>query len=82
MDKDEDKDIHMVVNPFINSQSNSFTKGIHGFDVDFEEFLKIEKVPKIRRDLKPLNIMKRYYNQEIEETRIEALKTIIEELIS
>ena len=54
-DSDQDAGIHEIINSFIQGQKTDFTKNIHAFEKDFEEFLGIEK-PK-RRDLKPLNVM-------------------------
>lgn len=81
MDRDNDKDIQKQVNEFIDNQKNSFTKKIHAFDTDFEDYLAIQKPPNNRNDLKPMNIMMRFNNGEIEQSKIDGLKEIIEKLI-
>lgn len=81
MDKDQDKDVQKQVNEFIDNKKNTFTKEIHAFEIDFEDFLGIPKPPNNRNDLKPMNVMMRFNNGEITEPKIEGLKTIIENLI-
>ncbi|MGK0308783.1 MAG: putative ATP-dependent endonuclease of OLD family [Urechidicola sp.] len=81
MDKDQDKDVQKQVNEFINDKKNTFTKNIHSFEIDFEDFLEISKPHNNRSDLKPMNIMFRFKNNEISQSRIDELKTIIENLI-
>lgn len=56
-DKDQDIDIHSLINTFIDSNKNTFSKGIYSFNSDFEDFLSIPKPVTNRNDLKPLNIM-------------------------
>jgi hypothetical protein len=78
-DKDQNQGIHDLINDFIESKKNSFTKGIYSFDSDIEHFVGIGKVR--RPDLKPLNIMWNYKNNKINNAKIEELKKIIKELI-
>ena len=77
-DSDQDSEIHGIVNSFIQDQKTDFTKNIHAFEKDFEEFLGIEK-PK-RRDLKPLNIIVKYQNQKISSGKLTKLKAILEKM--
>lgn len=81
MDKDNDKEIQKQVNDFIESKKNIFTKRIHAFDSDFEDYLAIQKPPRNRNDLKPMNVMMRFHDGEIGEDKIDGLKSIIESLI-
>ena len=78
MDKDNDTDVHKEINTFIESKKNTYTKQIKCFDEDIEGFLGVEKPS--RRDQKPLNIIYKYNQKEITEEKINALKTLFEEL--
>jgi predicted ATP-dependent endonuclease of OLD family len=78
MDKDNDTDIHKEINAFIESKKNQYTKQIKCFDEDIEGFLGIDKPS--RRDQKPLNIIYKYNQKEIAEDKINALKTLFEDL--
>jgi len=78
MDKDNDADIHKDINAFIESKKNKYTKQIKCFDEDIEGFLGIDKPS--RRDQKPLNIIYKYNQKEIAEDKINALKTLFEDL--
>ena len=78
-DKDQNQGIHDLINGFIVSKKNSFTKVIYSFDSDIENFVGIGKAK--RRDLKPLNIMWNYKNNKIDDSKITELKKIIEGLI-
>ena len=77
-DSDQDAGIHEIINSFIQDQKTDFTKNIHAFEEDFEEFLGIEKPE--RRDLKPLNVMVKYRNQEISSDKLTELKAILEKM--
>jgi len=79
LDSDNDRNVHELINNFIENSKNSFTKNIHWFDSDLEGFLGIETPG--RKDLKPLNIMSKYHNKEIDPEKIKALKQIITDLI-
>lgn len=74
-DKDADEGIHNLINSFIVSKKNAFTKGIYTFDPDFEGFLGIPKPD--RADLKPLNILFNYKNNNIADAKITDLKNIL-----
>ena len=78
-DKDQNQGIHDLINGFIESKKNNFTKGIYSFGSDIEDFVGIGKAK--RRDLKPLNIMWNYKNNKIDDSKITELKKIIEGLI-
>lgn len=78
-DKDQNQGIHDLINSFIESKKNGFTKGIYSFDSDIEHFVGIDEAK--RRDLKPLNIMWNYKNNKIDGSKITELKKIIEGLI-
>lgn len=77
-DSDQDAGIHEIINSFIQDQETDFTKNIYTFEEDFEEFLGIEK-PK-RRDLRPLNLIVKYQNQEIPSDKLTDLKAILEKM--
>ena len=79
VDRDENKDVHEIINEFIESKQNEYTKGIYFFNKNIEEFLDIP-TPN-RKDKKPLNVMWHYKNNRIEEDKINQLKNIIEGLI-
>lgn len=78
-DRDQNSDIHNLINLFIDSKKNVFTKGIHIFDQDIEGFLGIQKPS--RPDLKPLSIIWNYKNNKISKSKISDLKKIIESLL-
>ncbi len=46
-DKDNDRDVHLLINNFIEGAKNSMTKSTFSFAIDFEDYLDI---PKSRRD--------------------------------
>ncbi|GAA3647372.1 ATP-dependent nuclease [Asaccharospora irregularis] len=79
IDSDANKGIQGIFNDFIKSSMNKFTKKIHLFETDIEGFLQID-TPK-RKDLKPLNIMYRYKNNQIEESKIDEIRELLEQLI-
>jgi len=78
LDSDGDAGIHEIVNSFLTSQENDFTKVIHFFEKDLEEFLGIEKPS--RGYSKPLNVMMKYGKGEITEENLEKLKDLLLEL--
>lgn len=80
-DKDQNVGIHGLINSFIDSNKNTYTKGIHVFDTDIEGFLSVQKPAGIRADLKPLNIMWNYKNNKIDHKKIDELKIIIQSLL-
>jgi predicted ATP-dependent endonuclease of OLD family len=75
-DKDKDSGMHELINAFIESKKNSFTKGIYAFEDDIEKFVSVPETR--RKDLKPLNVMWNYKNGKISDTKIADLKRIIE----
>ncbi|OAQ19972.1 AAA family ATPase [Thermosulfurimonas dismutans] len=79
IDRDKDIEIHDLINSFIEDNKNEFTCKIHYFDPDIEGFLGIEK-PKDSRQ-KPLNIMVKYSEGQIPESKINELRAIIEGLL-
>lgn len=81
-DRDQDAGIHELVNNFIESNKNEYTKGIHSFDSDIETFLGITELVNVnRRDLKPLNIVWHYKNGKIASDKLSDLRNIINHLI-
>lgn len=79
VDRDENNNVHEIINEFIESNQNEYTKRIYFFNKNIEDFLGIP-TPK-RRDKKPLNVMWHYKNDRIERTKIDQLKEIIEGLV-
>ena len=71
-DRDENKNIHGIVNGFIDKQKNEFTRAIDYFDKDIETFLDIATVE--RRNKKPLNVMWHYFKDRIDDEKIQELK--------
>ena len=80
-DKDENKNVHEILNQFIKDNENDYTRGIYFFDNKIEDFLGIPTPPANRRDKKPLNVMWHYKNGRISESKIGELKKIIKEII-
>lgn len=78
-DKDEDRNIHSLINEFIEKNKNNFTRKIDFFDKDIETFLGVTPVE--RKDKKPLNIMWHYFNNKIDNKKLEDLKKNIINLI-
>lgn len=78
-DRDQNSDIQSLINTFIDSRKNSFTKGIYTFNQDIEDFLGVQKPS--RPDLKPLNVIWNYKNNKISKTKINDLRKIIESLL-
>ncbi len=78
-DRDGDKGIQQVINNFIMSKKNKYTRSICTFDSDFEDFLGIEKVSN-RKDLKPLNVLMKLKDSQVSEEKIEELHNMFDEL--
>jgi len=78
LDSDKDAGIHEIINAFIEEKKTEYTKAIHAFDGDFENFLGISKPS--RNDLKPLNIIVRFHNDYIAEDRLLQLEEILKSL--
>lgn len=81
MDSDKDKDIHDIINDFITSNKNEFTKSIFSFEDDIEGFLGIKKPPSNRNDLKPLNILYQYKTEGISPKKIIELRKLLDQLV-
>lgn len=81
VDRDEDNNVHEIINQFIKKNKNEYTKKIHFFNKNIEDFLGIPMPPPNRKDKRPLNVMWHYKNSKIEETKINQLKEIIEGLL-
>lgn len=79
-DRDNDKDIQQIVNNFIMSKKNKYTRSIRTFNSDFEDFLGIETVPNSRKDLKPLNVLMKLKDGQISKEKIEELHNMFDEL--
>ncbi len=80
-DCDNNKDIQSVVNEFIQTNKNGYTKEIYSFPLDIEEFVGITKPNKCRNDRKPLNLLSCYNKKQIAEEKITELKTILDKLL-
>ena len=78
-DKDQNQSIHGLINAFIESKKNTFTKGIYNFEKNIEDFVEITTAKSPH--MKPLNIMWNYQNNNIEKGKISDLRQIIENLI-
>jgi len=74
-DRDENNDVHELINQFIEGQKNEFTKSIDFFDKDIETFLGINAPPGNRRDKRPLNVMWHHTKEKISNDKIDALKS-------
>ena len=79
MDKDNNNHYHKYLNNFIEKNENEYTDKISSFEDDLEAFLDIEKPD--RRDLKPANIFMNHHNDNIDEEKIQELKSKIKSLI-
>ncbi len=77
-DRDDDNSIHEIVNKFISSNTNEYTRAICTFDSDFEKFLGIEEVS--RKDLKPLNVLTMLKDSKITEQKLTELRNVFEKL--
>ncbi len=78
-DKDQDQGIHELINDFIYSKKNNFTRKFYSFEKDIEDFVGITDARSAH--LKPLNIMLNYRNNKIDNSKIDALRKIIDDLI-
>ena len=77
-DRDDDEGVHKVVNDFIESKKNSYTRAIRTFDSDFEKFLGIVQVS--RHDLKPLNVLTKLKGSKISQEKLTELRNMFDEL--
>ena len=78
-DRDENNNVHEIINEFIESNQNEYTKKIYFFNKNIEDFLGIQTPS--RKDKKPLNVMWHYKNDRIETSKIDQLKKIVEGLV-
>ncbi len=74
-DGDEDRKHHATWNQVISDSRTAYTKGIHQFESDLEDYLEVEKPD--RRDLKPLNLITKFAEGNVANAKIEELKSII-----
>ncbi len=83
-DKDNDKDINTIINDFIESKKNKYTKIILKCDKDFENFLGIKESPRKeksnRKDLKPLNVIMKLDKSEIPQKNLNELNDLLYKL--
>jgi len=77
-DKDSNKEFEELVNNFINTNKNIYTKTIDTFPEDIERFLGINTPT--RKDQKPLNLLIKLKNNEISEEKINKLIKKLEKL--
>lgn len=78
-DSDGDSSIHSYLNDFIERNRNEYTVAIDSFEKDLEGFLDVT-LP-VRKDLKPLSIIKKYTNNEISVKKLKELRSKIEALL-
>src|SRR3989344_209023 len=78
-DSDNNSERNKKINDFLKNNKNSFTKEIHSFDKELEDFLGIPKCADKHR--KPIEVLWNYKNGKIEESKLTALKEIILKLI-
>jgi len=79
-DGDADTEMNMKINKFIKGRENKFTRQIHQFVGEFEDFLGIEKVSDKRK--KPLNVLWHYKNNRIGNDKIDELGRIVNSITS
>ena len=79
-DKDSNKEFQDFVNDFINRNKNIYTKTIDTFPEDIEGFLGINSPA--RKDQKPLNLLIKLKNNEIDTEKINKLMNKLEKLCS
>ena len=75
-DSDRNAGVHEIVNSFLEAHKTDFTKVIHCFDKDFEEFLRIGDAPK-QRYKKPLNVMVKHQNNRISSAKLAELRSML-----
>ena len=82
MDTDEIGTAEYILNEFIESKRNGFTKKIaYLLDKDVETFSGINTPQKNSTDKKPLNVMWHYTKGKIAADKIDSLKTIVKDLL-
>lgn len=80
-DGDANRNAHEVINQFIETNKNDYTKGIYFFDNNLENFLDIPTPSSNKEYKKPLNVMWYYMNNRISKDKITKLKEIIKGII-
>jgi len=80
-DKDENNNVHEIINRFIEENRNEYTIAIDFFDKNIEEFLGIRTPPADKRYKKPLNVLWHYLNNRISKNKINELKNKIVKLL-
>ncbi|MEX2706574.1 MAG: ATP-dependent endonuclease [Candidatus Freyrarchaeum guaymaensis] len=80
-DKDENHNVHEIINRFIEENRNEYTIAIDFFDKNIEEFLGIRTPPADKRYKKPLNVLWHYLNNRISKNKINELKNKIVKLL-
>ncbi|WAM36519.1 ATP-dependent nuclease [Caldicellulosiruptor acetigenus] len=79
MDKDENRNLHEIVNDFIFNNKNDYTKKIDLFEKNIEDFLNVAQVKQGWK--KPINILWHYFHNKIEEKKLEDLIEKVKQLI-
>jgi len=79
-DGDNNAERHRKINEFLHKNKNEFTRRIHQFVGDFEDFLEIEKGQNGRN--KPLSVLWHYKHNKIKNEKIEELAKIIIDIVS
>lgn len=75
MDRDNDQDIHNIVNGFIDEHRTQFTKDIYSFPVNIETFIGIDEP--FRGDLKAVHLVSCLRQKKITSEKINELKKIV-----
>lgn len=76
-DLDNNKPQQKYINDYIIQSKNEQTYKIDSFKGDIESFLDVQKPSKMRNDLKPLNLMWKYHDGQIDKAKITQLKNKI-----
>jgi hypothetical protein len=77
-DGDGNSEFHAIVNTFVQSQKNDFTKSIDHFEKDIEHFLSIPECP----NQKPLNLFWHYMTGKIDRNRMDQFRQKVDALIA
>lgn len=79
MDRDQDEDVHAIVNDFIESNRTPHTFAIYAFDKNLENFLGIGEAP--RKDLKPLYVISCLRSNQIPQDKLKKFREVVESLL-
>jgi len=79
MDRDKDHEYHAALNQYIEDNLAITTFRLEAFDNDLETFLNIP--PAARRDLKALHALTRLRSGEIEDSKIDELRKVVNKLL-